>query len=110
MNCSPHITQFISQWHLAYFLEDRSKMQLQKLRSRAPQDKIYKAIYSYEMLHGHTFFKNTPTSFHRITQESSNYTRSCDVWYLTVVVQEPKISDKIYNKWHVMEIIRVVFV
>jgi len=85
-------------------------MQLQKLRSRAPQDKIYKAIYSYEMLHGHTFFKNTPTSFHRITQESSNYTRSCDVWYLTVVVQEPKISDKIYNKWHVMEIIRVVFV
>ena len=28
--------------------------------------------------------------------------------YLTVLEQEPKMSDKIYNKWHVTEIIRVV--
>jgi hypothetical protein len=28
--------------------------------------------------------------------------------YLTVLVQEPKMSDKMYNKWHVMEIFRVV--
>jgi hypothetical protein len=61
------------------------------------------------MLYRHTFFKNTPISFHRITQDSCNY-RSCEVCVLTVLVQEPKMSDKMYNMWHVMEIILVVSV
>jgi len=30
--------------------------------------------------------------------------------HLTVLVQEAKMSDKIYKKWHVMEIFRVVSV
>jgi hypothetical protein len=65
------------------------------------KDTIYTATKCYMDT---DFFKIRQSAFIGLSKSHSIIRGRVKFVHLTVLIQEPKMSDKMYKKWHVMEI------